>query len=56
MILFAEPTSDELRQAVSFSAAVLQERDHEEDREKSEAGLSVLPPIPSLGFFTNPTL
>ena len=56
MILFAEPTSDELRQAVSFSAAVLQEGDHEEDREKSEAGLSVLPPIPSLGFFTNPTL
>ena len=50
MILFTEPTSDELRQAVSFSAAVLQERDHEEDGEKSEAGLSVLPPIPSLGF------
>ena len=31
MILFTEPTSDELRQAVAFSAAVLQERDHEED-------------------------
>ena len=57
MILFTEPTSDELRQAVAFSAAVLQERDHEEDGEKSEAGLSVLPPIPSLGFFTkDPTL
>ena len=56
MILFAEPTSDELRQAVAFSAAVLQEGDHEEDREKSEAGLPVLPPIPSLGFLTNPTL
>ena len=31
MILFTEPTGDELRQAVSVSAAVLQERDHEED-------------------------
>ena len=56
MILFAEPSSNELRQTVPFSAAILQERDHEEDREKSEAGLPVLPPIPSLGFLTNPTL
>ena len=57
MIFSAEPTSDELWQAVSISPPVLQERDHEEDGEKSEAGLSVLPPIPSLGFFTkDPTL
>ena len=43
-----ESSRHELRQAVPFPEAVLQEGDHEEDREKPETGLPVLSPLPSL--------
>ena len=43
-----EPTSDELWQAFPVSATILQEGDHEEDGEKSEVGLPILPPVPPL--------
>ena len=45
----AEPPCHELRQAVPLPEAVLQEGDHEKDREEPAAGLPVLPPLPSVG-------
>lgn len=40
-----EQTSHELRQTVPIHSPVLQEGHHEKDREVTEAGVSVLPPI-----------